>query len=55
MESYTRIFIHLNPAPDARGSKPVSALEARSPRAALRMGLNGPTALRWSRTPRDRA
>jgi hypothetical protein len=52
MESYTRIFLALN-EPRLEPGRPSrtapSAFEARSPRAALRLGLNGPTALRFLR------
>ena len=52
MESYTRLFIHLNPAAELDVERQASALEARSPRAALRLSLTGPSALRWSRRAR---
>ncbi|MEJ2181552.1 MAG: hypothetical protein P8Y28_14240 [Gammaproteobacteria bacterium] len=52
MESYTRIFIQLNPGHRDRLPGQTSAQEARSPRAALRLGLNGPSAMRWIRAAR---
>ncbi len=52
MESYTRNFIQLNPGHREKLAGRASAQEARSPRAALRLGLNGPTAMRWIRAAR---